>query len=252
LDNGGRVLALDANTGLNLWVVDTGGTGTFHGMTFDNGILFVPAGDKKVVMAINATDGKVVWKSHELPSEIVNPPIVWKNYVIAGSAGGDIPTEKEVTQGSITALNRTDGQILWRFNTTVGAWVSGNNTNTPREDNGGGTSWSGGSIDPATGTLYLPVGNASPDFNATTRSAPNNYTNHVIALDISTGKLKWATPFIEQGTVLSDVKVPDTHDWDTAWGTTFSTVRLDNGTQIKIVIGTDKRGDIIAMSATDG
>ncbi len=252
LDNGGRVLALDANTGLNLRIVDTGGTATFHGMTYDHGVLFVPAGDKNTVMAINATSGKVVWESQELPSEVVNPPIVWKNYVIAGSAGGDIPTEKEVTQGSITALNRTNGSILWQFRTTVGAWVAGNTTNTSRQDNGGGTSWSGGSLDPVTGMLYLPVGNASPDFNATSRPTSNNYTNHVIALDITTGELKWATPFIAQGTVLPGVRVPDTHDWDTAWGTTLSTVRLSNGTEMKVVIGTDKRGDIIAMNAADG
>ena len=42
----------------------------------------------------------------------------------------------------------------------------------------------------------------------------------------------------------------DTHDYDTAWGSTISEVKLDNGTQKKVVIGTDKRGDIMAMDAT--
>ena len=59
----------------------------------------------------------------------------------------------------------------------------------------------------------------------------------------------WAIPFIAQGTIFKNVKLPDTHDYDTAWGSTISEVKLDNGTQKKVVIGTDKRGDIMAMDA---
>ncbi len=252
-DNGGRVLALNGDTGLNLWKVDVGGKGTFHGMTYDKGVLFVPTGDKSTIMAINATSGKVIWESKKLGPEgidyqVINPPIVWKNYVIAGSGGGDRPTEKGAMQGNVTAIDRSTGKILWNFRTTVGDWVSPGKV----PPNGGGTTWSGGSFDPQTGTLYIPVGNASPDFNADGRPAPNKYVNHVIAIDIKTGKLRWATPFIEQGTVLKNVKIPDTHDYDTSWGTTLSTVKLSNGTEMKIVIGTDKRGDIIAMNAKDG
>ncbi len=252
LDNGGRVLALNADTGLNLWKVETGGEGTLHGMTYDSGVLFVPTGEKSTVMAIAADDGKVLWESKKLAPEgigyhDVNPPIVWKDYVIAGSAGGDLPTHKGIVQGNITALNRTNGEILWNLRTTIGDWV------TPDKvpPNGGGTTWSGASFDPETGILYLPVGNATPDFNATTRPEPNKYTNHMLAIDITTGKIKWATPFIEQGTVLN-VSLPDTHDWDLSWGSTLSKVKFDNGTEMKIIIGTDKRGDIMAMNAENG
>jgi alcohol dehydrogenase (cytochrome c) len=205
LDNGGRVLALNAGTGLNLWKVETGGEGTLHGMTYDNGVIFVPTGEKSTVMAIAAEDGRVLWESKKLAPEeigyhVVNPPIVWKDYVIAGSAGGDLPTHKGIVQGNVTALNRTNGEILWNLRTTIGDWVSLDKV----PPNGGGTTWSGGSFDPETGILYIPVGNATPDFNATTRPEPNKYTNHMLAIDITTGTIKWATPFIEQGTVLKD------------------------------------------------
>jgi alcohol dehydrogenase (cytochrome c) len=253
-DNKARIMAFDLNTGLNLWTVDMHGDGTFHGMTYDQGIIFAPTGDQSTIVAINATNGKVVWQSKPLAPDsigyqVVNPPIVWKDYVIAGSAGGDEPTELGLVQGNITALNRTDGQILWNFRTTVGDWVAPGKS----PPNGGATTWSGGSFDPGTGTLYIPAGNASPDFNATgLRPSPNLYVNNMLAINITTGKLVWATPFIANGTVVSDVKEPDTHDWDASWGSTLSSVTLDNGTRENLVIGTDKRGDVMAMDAATG
>jgi glucose dehydrogenase len=74
----------------------------------------------------------------------------------------------------------------------------------------------------------MPLGSASPNFNATTRHTPNLYSNHMIAVNVTNGKIIWATPFIAQGTVL-DVQVPDTHDWDTSWGSSISKVALENG-----------------------
>ena len=118
--------------------------------------------------------------------------------------------------------------------------------------NGGATTWSGGSFDPETGLLYYPTGNATPDFNATTRQGEQLYANHMLAINITNGKLVWATPFIAQGTVLKNVKIPDTFDHDASWGSTISNVRFDNGTLKKIVVGTDKRGDVIAMDAATG
>ena len=109
----------------------------------------------------------------------------------------------------------------------------------------------GNSIDPETGTIYLPIGSASPNFNATSRQSPNLYSNHMIAVNITNGKIIWATPFIAHGTVLN-VPVPDTHDWDTSWGSSISKVTYDNGTQKKLVIGHDKMGNVIAMDATTG
>ena len=205
------------------------------------------------MVAINATNGRIIWKSPILgPTSIgygVNsPPIVWKDYVVVGSAGGDNPPNTGEVQGNITGISRTDGHILWNFKTTVGSWV-GPGKSPP---NGGATTWSGGSFDPQTGLLYFPTGNATPDFNATTRQGEQLYANHMLAINVTNGKLAWATPFIAQGTVLKNVKIPDTFDHDTSWGSTISNVKFDNGTLKKIVVGTDKRGDVIAMDAATG
>lgn len=99
--------------------------------------------------------------------------------------------------------------------------------------------------------MYIPLGSPSPNFNASTRMTPNLYANHMVSVNVTNGKIVWATPFIDYGTVL-DVKVPDTHDWDTSWGSSISKVTFDNGTQRKLVVGHDKMGNVMAMDATTG
>ena len=116
--------------------------------------------------------------------------------------------------------------------------------------NGGADAWTGGAIDTDKGIVYIPVGNAAPDFDASTRPGYNNYSSNVIAVNITNGKILWATPFVAKGSIFN-ATYPDTHDWDTAWGTNLITVNM-NGTQKKIVIGHDKRGDIAALDAATG
>ena len=126
-------------------------------------------------------------------------PIVWKDYIIAGSAGGSLPPGTGFVKGNITALNGTNGKIIWNLDTTTGEWVKPGKT----PPNGGATAWSGGSLDPETGIIYIPLGNPSPNFNASTRQTPNLYSNHMVAVNITNGKMIWATPFIAYGTVLN-------------------------------------------------
>jgi outer membrane protein assembly factor BamB len=73
----------------------------------------------------------------------------------------------------------------------------------------------------------------------------------MVAVNITNGKLVWAVPFIAEGSVLK-VRLPDTHDWDTSWGSSVSNVTYDNGTYRKVVIGHDKMGNVIAMDAATG
>jgi outer membrane protein assembly factor BamB len=68
-----RVMAFDVNTGLNIWKYDPGAAskqaqifsrGVFtHGITYDNGVIFAGTGANATIVAINATDGKLIWQS---------------------------------------------------------------------------------------------------------------------------------------------------------------------------------------------
>jgi alcohol dehydrogenase (cytochrome c) len=262
-DNSMRVIAFDVNTGLNIWNFDVQGQQQqlpsflfSHGLTYDNGVIFTPTGANGTVVALNSTDGKVIWQSAAIGDprqgyRLPTPPLVWKDYVVVGSALGDEPPFAPAPKGTITAFNRTNGERIWNMTTVIGPWVQGNNSKL----NGGGTSWSGGSLDPDTGIVYMPAGNPAPDFNATTRQGDQKYTNHMLAINITNGKIIWATPFLEKGTVLPNVTLPETHDWDLSWGSNLVKVKSNdkNSSVIeKILIGHDKRGDIMAMDAATG
>jgi alcohol dehydrogenase (cytochrome c) len=253
-DNAMRVLAFDVNTGLNLWKFDPGVAdkqsqqlprGVFsHGITYDHGVIFAPTGANGTIVALNATDGDLIWQSASIGDprlgyRLPMPPIVWKDYVIAGSALGDEPPFSPAAKGSITAFNRTNGEKIWNISTVTGAWIEGEKAKV----NGGGTVWSGGSLDPETGIFYIPVGNAAPDFNATSRPPPNKYTSSIIAVNIKNGQILWDTPSVTH----------DNHDWDTAWGTSLAKVKSDDGSGVmKVVIAQNKRGEGFALNAEDG
>lgn len=251
-DYAGNVFAFNIHDGSVLWNIRVG-HGPTMGLSYDSGSIFSSTASKGTVVAINSTDGSKEWESETLGNtslgySIDSFPIIWDSYVIAGSGGSGLPPGLGFVKGNITALNRTDGSMLWNLDTTRGEWVKKGKT----PPNGGATAWSGGSFDPEEGILYFPLGSASPNFNASTRQGPNLYSNHMIAVNVTSGDIIWATPFIAHGTVLNDIKVPDTHDWDTSWGSSISKISLQNGTQKKIVIGHDKMGNLIAMDGKTG
>jgi len=258
-DNHGRVVAISIYSGGVKWryIPEMPGNTTLdmsaHGMGYYDGTLYAPTGPRGTVVALNATNGAVIWETERLSNSsafsIGAIPVIWEDFIIIGAALGDTPPVDNPIRGSIRALNRTTGAVLWTTNLAVGEWVeSGPFANI----NGGAASWSGGALDPETGTIYVPAGNAAPDFTDETRPGEQLYANHMVAIDVPTGRILWATPFLAEGTVLNvTASIPDVHDWDVAWGSIIREVDFGNGPE-KIVIGHDKYGDIIAMNATTG
>jgi len=224
-----------------------------HGMGYYSGILYAPTGTRGTVIALNATTGDLIWESERLNNQtsfsIGAIPIIWEDYVIIGASLGDTPPINNPQVGAIRALNRTDGTLIWTTELAVGNWITDRRF---RGTNGGAASWSGGALDPDSGIIYVPAGNAAPDFNSSSRPGEQLYANHVVALDVFNGSIIWATPFLAKGTVLrTNATIPDVHDWDVAWGTIIREVDFGAGPE-KIVIGHDKFGDIMALNATNG
>jgi alcohol dehydrogenase (cytochrome c) len=262
-NNALQVIAIDLQSGLSKWKYDPGvpaasgllpRASSSHGMVYENGIIYAPTGPNGTVIALNAQNGAKIWETEKIdigPAwRLSAPPVIWNNIIVAGSALGDEPPFGVAQKGTVTGIDKATGKKLWQTQLAVGAWV----TTSPNATlNGGATTWTGGAIDTDKGVIYLPIGNPSPDFQPEVRTpGPNLYSNSVIGLNITDGKILWATPFIAEGTVLPNVvTLPDGHDWDCSWGTNLVTVDLGNGPQ-KVVIGHDKRGDVMAMDATTG
>jgi alcohol dehydrogenase (cytochrome c) len=257
-NNAVQVFAVDLTTGQNKWkydpkVVYTGRSlpraSSSHGMTYNNGIIYAPTGPKGTIVALNAETGAVIWESDLIGTGPAfrepAPPVFWNNIMIGGSALGDEPPFGVAQKGTVSGIDMTTGKTLWTTQLCVGDWV----TSSPNaSQNGGCTVWTGGAVDTDEGVVFLPVGNPSPDFKPDVRPGLNKYTNEVIAVNMIDGSIRWDTPFVAQGTVLPEVTaLPDGHDWDCSWGTNLVTV---NG--VKVVIGHDKRGDVMALDAATG
>lgn len=107
--------------------------------------------------------------------------------------GGWVWDGKETNEpsGVIRSYNLMDGSLEW-------AWDLGNPeiTKLPPEGQtytkGTPNYWSHGSYDEKLGLVYLPLGNATPDFWVKHRTeAMNKYATTLVALDAKTGREAW-------------------------------------------------------------
>lgn len=202
------VFALDAATGRVIWQYrypqPREGNPGFNftgnrGVAVSGGKVFFGTRDSYLV-ALDQKTGEEVWKvsvddSRQCGCIITSAPLVVKDKVIVGGAGGDL-----ATRGYITAFSAKTGRLAWRWYVVPGAGEKGNETwKGDSWKSGGGSPWMTGSYDPDLNLLYWGTGNASADFydgdrvaaGANKRRDINLYTASVVALDPDTGRLHW-------------------------------------------------------------
>jgi alcohol dehydrogenase (cytochrome c) len=93
----------------------------------------------------------------------------------------------------------------------------------------GATTWTSYTLDTLSGAVYVPTGNASPNFLPQLRPGTNDYTNSVVALDARTGVFRRAYK----------VLALDSHDYDVAAAPVLYTPR--GGAPVVAVAGKDGR-----------
>ncbi len=126
-------------------------------------------------------------------------PLAAAGKVIVGVSGGEAGA-----RGFIDAYDAETGKQVWRFYTVPAPGEPGSDTwSGDSWKSGGGPTWVTGSFDPETDLLYWGVGNPGPDWDGDARKGDNLYTCSLLALDLSTGKLRWHFQFTPH----------DTHDW---------------------------------------
>ena len=201
------VYALDARTGMIRWQYQPVIAEDFEpfvccdldsrGVTFANGKILFGTLDGRLI-ALDAKTGKEVWKvqvvDYKQGSAITSPPLVVKNLVITGFAGGEYGA-----RGSIQAYDLASGTQVWKTYTIPGAGEPGNDTwKGDSWEHGGAAAWLVGSYDPKTNTVYYGTSNPSP-WNAAVRSTGTSdygkmtglYSASTIAMDADTGHIKW-------------------------------------------------------------
>ncbi len=145
--------------------------------------------DAHVVALDNAT-GQVVWdKKHgdyTYAETFTVMPMALQNKIIIGTAGAEYGV-----RGWIKAINADTGELVWQTYTIPGPGEPGNETWAGESwKYGGGSAWVTGSYDKDTDTIFWGIGNPGPDFDRHVRLGDNLFTNSVIALEPSTGKIK--------------------------------------------------------------
>ncbi len=168
------------------------------------------------VFAVSTTTGALIWSkqvdSHPAAVDTSNPEVVG-NKVIVGVASNE---EADATahnypccsfRGSVVALNVTTGSMLWKTYT-----IPPNNGPCEEAEPAKGCGYSGGavwgtpSIDPESNTVFVGTGNnyTAPDEAEKCEeeslehetsdagcTAPNDYFDSVLALNLETGAIKW-------------------------------------------------------------
>ena len=173
------ITALNADSGSVIWTQS--GTieesiGTSASPTYDNGVLYIDNGVYGYIYALDAKDGKVIWKTQvETHPQFAgySTPIVYGDRLYVGiSSNEEVGTMANATfKGSVVALDKKKGKVIWQ-------------THTAGDGENGCAVWSTVALDPAQGTLFATTGN-----NYTEVAGPGS--DSIFALDMKTGDVKW-------------------------------------------------------------
>ena len=208
----GTVSALDARTGRRLWSyrrelpkdLRTLGFGRVNrGVAVLGDTVYAGTLDAHLV-ALDARSGALRWDApvadNKLGHCITAAPLAIGDKIIVGISGGETGI-----RGFLDAYDARTGKRLWRLWTIPAAGEPGTET-WARESwkTGGGPTWVTGSYDPDLNLIYWGTGNPGPDWNGDARAGDNLYTCSLLAVDATTGKLKWHFQFTPH----------DVHDWD--------------------------------------
>jgi len=187
--------------------------GTTRGVALLGSRVFRGAPDGYVI-AYDTASGNEVWATkltdtNSLES-ISASPIAWNGMVFIGTAGADLGNNCR-----IAALDAASGKVLWSF-PLVPTGTAPNSESWPKDAHvSGGSTWTSYTLDPDSGTLYVPAGNPAPDFAGDYRPGANLYAGSIVALDAKSGALRTWYQLVPH----------DVHDWDIAAAPTIVTTK---------------------------
>ena len=209
-----KVIALDAATGKLKWKFDSGinGTQPARGVAYwtDGKDERIFAGIMNFLYCLDARTGKPITsfgeegridlrkglaefrgEDYEKQSiALTSPGVVYKDLIIVG---GRNPETHPAPPGDIRAYDVHSGQVRWVFHTIPRPGEPGYETwpVDGYKTAGAGNNWTGMSLDAARGIVYVPTGSAVMDFYGGDRVGNDLYTDCLLALNASTGKLIW-------------------------------------------------------------
>jgi len=242
--------AIDAHTGQQLWSYKRelptglsygGGNGGNRGFAILGDRLYMGTLDAHLI-ALDRSTGNVIWDvvldDYKLGHAALSAPLVVKDKVIIGNSGGDM-----ASRGFLDAYDAKTGSRVWRFYTIPAAGEPGSETWSSPDvlPRGGGAMWVSGSYDPDLDLLYWGTGNPNPNYFGDNRLGDNLYTASIVAVNATTGKLKWHYQFTPH----------DTHDWDANQIPILTDLTI-GGQRHKVVMIANRNGFFYTLDRTNG
>lgn len=196
------------------------------------------------LIATNKETGQVEWQRQiadpDKGESITAAPLIVKDMAITGVAGAELGI-----RGWIAATDLVSQKEKWRTYTIPGKGEPGSETWKDDKNaaaSGGGSTWVTGSYDPASDTIFWGTGNPGPDWDNQYRPGDNLYTDSSLALDASTGKIKWHFQYTPN----------DPNDYDSVAENVLVDVPGPKGTQSKLVLEANRNGFAYAINRADG
>ncbi len=243
-----KIWALDAETGLPYWKYEYALPDQLavccgkinRGLAILGETLYMGTLDAQLV-AIDCKSGRERWRvqvgSPSKGQSITGAPLVVKNMVITGIAGGEYGI-----RGFLDAYDATTGKQLWRTHTIPGPGEKGHDTWQGESWKvGGSPTWMTGSYDPELDLLYWGVGNPGPDWNGEVREGDNWYSDCVLAIHPDTGKIQWHFQFTPH----------DVHDWDACQVPVLVDTQYE-GTPRKLLLWGNRNAFYYVLDRQDG
>lgn len=223
---GGRVLALNAATGEELWRHEpTLGTVTLccgptnGGVSAYGNMIYVASLDARL-LALDARTGELIWEAPLADPaagySAIMAPLAADGRIFVGVSG-----ERYGIRGFLAAFDADSGEELWRWRTIAsaeeegwwGEWAETDPFGTPLNrdiaaersdsaDTSGSWNVGGGGIsttpayDRASGRLFVNVEGPAPLAGGGVRPGDNLYTGSIVALDARTGEKAWHTQYL--------------------------------------------------------
>jgi quinoprotein glucose dehydrogenase len=231
-----KVVAVDAETGVEIWKFDPSGgaTGTararHRGVTVHQDRVFVTyrsflyALDRKTGQPLPSfgTNGRIDLRegldqpAQGLSVSASTPGSIFEDMIIVGTA---VPETLPGSPGHIRAFDVNTGKVRWIFHTIPRPGEMGYDTWPPDAYKlaGGANAWAGVTVDVQNGLVFAATGSASFDFYGVTRHGNDLFADCVLALDARTGKYVWHFQGIRH----------DVWDWDFPAAPSLVTVRRE-------------------------